>query len=161
MKTIWDRLSNLARYYLFSMVSFFICWTFFVLLKIEFINTLFFMTSYIWHFTLLTPGLKEKMLTKKQHYSFINMVVRTNYYLQLFIKIEKVPFRSSLIRALSPLLFTFLLMMVGGSGNVFFTLLGSFCFEWTYYLLNKKFTSGQQDAAETPPAIPNAENSHE
>ncbi|MDD4973695.1 MAG: hypothetical protein PHY93_05060 [Bacteriovorax sp.] len=165
MKNIWGSLSILARYYLISMISFFICWSIFSIFNLEWINALFFMTSYVWHFTLLTPGLKEKMLTKKQRFSFINVVVRTNYYLQLFIKIKKVPFGPSIIRAISPLLFTAILLVVGGSGNILFTLLGSVCFEATHYLLSKKSlsksTSKQPGDSEIPPAIPSAENFHE
>ena len=121
--------------------------------------------SYVWHFALLTPGLKDKMLTKKQRFSFINVVVRINYYLQLFIKIKKVPFGPSIVRALSPLIFTLVLMIVGGSGNIIFTLLGSICFEITHYFLSKysrpKSTLKPQDDSETPPAIPSAESFHE
>ena len=158
MKTIWGRLSVLARYYLVSMISFFIFWSIFSVLNIEFLNNLFFMMSYVWHFVLLTPGLKEKMLTKKQRFSFINVVVRSNYYLQLFIKIDKVPFGPSIVRAISPMAFTVVLMVAGGSGNVLFTLLGSVCFEATHYFLNKKTTLKPQDDSEIPPAIPSAEN---
>ena len=123
---------------------------------------LFFLMSYVWHFALLTPGLKEKMLTKKQRFSFINVVVRINYYLQLFIKIKKVPFGPSIVRALSPALFTLILMVVGGSGNIIFTLLGSVCFEVTHLFITRysKSTLVRQDDAETPPAIPNEENTH-
>lgn len=161
MSKIWNRLSALARYYLISMISFFICWSLLTIFNVEFLNTLFFMTSYVWHFTLLTPGLKEKMLTKKQRFSFINVVVRTNYYLQLFIKIKKDPFGSSIIRALSPMLFTLILMVVGGSGNILFTLLGSLSFEVTHYFLTKKSTSRLPDDSEIPPAIPSVESFHE
>ena len=161
MKKIWDNLSVLAKYYLISMISFFLFWSIFSVLNFEFINMLFFLMSYVWHFALLTPGLKEKMLTKKQRFSFINVVVRINYYLQLFIKIKKVPFGPSIVRALSPALFTFILMVVGGSGNIIFTLLGSVCFEVTHYFITKysKTTLEQLDDAETPPAIPSEENS--
>ena len=54
--------------------------------------------------------------------------------------------------------FTLILMVVGGSGNVLFTLLGSVCFEATHYFLNKKTTLKPQDDSEIPPAIPSAEN---
>jgi hypothetical protein len=169
VKNIWGSLSILARYYLISMLSFFICWSIFSVFNLEWINALFFMTSYVWHFTLLTPGLKEKMLTKKQRFSFINVVVRTNYYLQLFIKIKKVPFGPSIVRAISPLLFTAILLVLGGSGNILFTILGSVCFEATHYFLSKKSfpksfpkpTSERPDDSEIPPAIPSAESFHE
>lgn len=161
MKKIWENLSVLARYYATSMISFFVCWFILTILNIEFINTLFFMTSYVWHFTLLTPGLKEKMLTQKQRLSFINVVVRINYYLQLFIKIKKVPFGPAIVRAISPMLFTLTLMVVGGSGNILFTLLGSVCFEGTHYLFTRKTTSIPPIDSEIPPTIQSAESFHE
>ena len=143
------------------MFSFFVCWSIFTLLNIEFINMLFFVTTYVWHFALLTPGLKEKMITEKQRLSFISVVVRINHYLQLFIKIKKVPFGPSIVRAISPMFFTLLLMIVGGSGNLLFTLLGSVCFEGTHYLISKKTTSIPPSVPEIPPAIPSAESFHE
>lgn len=161
MKKIWNRLSILSRYYLISMLSFFIFWSIFTLLNVEFINTLFFVTSYVWHFTLLTPGLKEKMITQKQRLSFISIVVRINYYLQLFIKIDKVPFGPAIIRAISPVLFTIALMVVGGSGNILFTLLGSICFEGTHYFLSRQPTSTPPADSETPVTIPSEESFHE
>lgn len=164
MKKIWNSLSILSRYYITSMISFFIFWGVLSVFGINYLNTLFFILAFIWHFTLLTPGLKEKMLVSKQKFSFLNVVVRVNYYMQLFIRIEKVPFGPSIIRAISPLIFTFLLMVVGGNGNMLFTILGSVCFEFSYYLWNKKptsTTSAQPDDQEIPPAIPTAENSRE
>lgn len=161
MKKYWEKLSILSRYYLVSMIVFFICWSILWLIKVEYIDNLFFTTSFVWHFTLLTPGLKEKMLIQKQRFSFISVVVRVNYYLQLFIKIDKYAFGPSIIRAISPLVFTCLLLIVGGSGNIFFTLLGSFCFEIVHFLLNKKVTSVQINDIETPTTFQNAENSHE
>lgn len=161
MKKIWERLSVLARYYFVSMICFFIFYSIFSLLKIHFLNTLFFMLAYIWHFALLTPGLKEKIFTKKQRFSFINVVVRVNHYLQLLIKIDKIPFGPSIIRAISPLLFTFILMVAGGNGNMIFTLLGSLCFEVAHYYLSPKSISIVRDDSEIPPAIPNVKNSPE
>lgn len=161
MRNLWNKLSALSRYYSISMFSFLIWWSVLYLLRIEFINILFFMTSFVWHFTLLTPGLKEKMLTQKQRFSFINVVVRVNYYLQLFIKIKKWSFGSSLVRALSPLIFTLLLVIAGGSGNILFTLMGSLAFETAHYLMTKKTIAAGPADPEIPPAIPSAENFHE
>ncbi len=164
MKKIWNSLSILSRYYITSFLSFFICWGILSVIGLNYLDTLFFILAFIWHFTLLTPGLKEKMLVSKQRFSFLNVIVRINYYLQLFIKIERFPFGPSLIRAISPLVFTFMLMVVGGNGNMLFTILGSACFEVSYYLWNKKptsTTSTPPDDLETPPAIPTAENSRE
>lgn len=160
MKKFWMMLSSLSRYYVISMSTFFVFWSLLFFLKIEFINILFFMTAFIWHFTLLTPGLKEKMLTKKQRFSFINVVVRINYYLQLFIKL-KFAFGPALVRAVSPLVFTLLLVVAGGSGNILFTLLGSMAFESAHYFLTKKTSAALTGDVEIPPAIPSEENFHE
>jgi hypothetical protein len=155
MLKLWSKLSILSRYYLISMFTFLIWWTFLFFVKIEFINILFFTTSFIWHIALLTPGLKEKMLTQKQRYSFINIIVRTNYYLPLFIKFDKWKFGSSIVRSISPTLFTLLLVIAGGSGNLFFSLLGSFAFESVHYFVAKKIDLNDiKTESNVPPELP-------
>lgn len=165
MKKIWESLSKLTHYYIKTMLSFFIFWGLLNLLNVDFLNNLFFVMAYVWHFALVTPGLKEKVMTSKQRYSFLSVVVRVNYYLQLFIKITKYPFGPSIVRAISPLAFTLLLLVAGGNGNIVFAILGSVCFELSYYFLNKKNKSSAilmlKDDQETPPAIPNVKNVHE
>jgi hypothetical protein len=165
MKKAWGKLSILAQYYSLSMASFFLCWAILTILNTEFINSLFFTMSFVWHFTLMTPGLKDKMLTKNQKFSFINVVVRINYYLQIFIRIKKTTFSPAIVRAISPMIFTLFLMIVGGSGNALFTLLGSVCFELSHYLLTNKYLSKitlrPPVDQEIPPELPNAENFHE
>lgn len=165
MKRIWGNLSVLTHYYIKTMFTFLIFWGLLNLLKVDFLNNLFFVMAYVWHFTLLTPGLKEKVMTSKQRYSFLSVVVRINYYLQLFIKITKYPFGPSIVRAISPLAFTSLLLIAGGNGNILFAILGSVCFEVSYYFLNKKMVTPAilmpPNDQETPPAIPSAENVRE
>lgn len=165
MKTLWNRLTLLSQYYIISMVGLIVGWSLLSLIELDFINTVFFMTAYVWHFALVTPGLREKVLIHNHKFSFLSVAVRINYYLQLFINIKKIPFSTSLVRALSPCIFTFLLFIFGGSGNLLFTLLGSFCFE-CIYLSTRRFTKGfipLGDIAfqEIPPVIPNEENSLE
>lgn len=163
MKKLLSLLSPLAKYYLQFILSFLVIFGLWNLVGISYVNQLFFMVTYIWHFTLLTPGLKEKMLTRKQRFSFLNVIVRVNYYLQLFIKTDKVPFGlgPALVRAISPLLFIFFLKVVGGNGDVLFALLGSFLFEAIYFFLNRKPISAPPSDPETPPVIPSAEISRE
>ena len=111
--------------------------------------------AFVWHFALLTPDLKDKVMTKHHRLSFLAVVVRINYYLQLFINLRRIPYASSFIRALSPLTFSFLLLVLGGTGNLLFTLLGSFCFEAVYKLVSKKSNlSMRTNDLEIPPAIP-------
>jgi hypothetical protein len=164
---LWNKLSLRAKYYLLSFVNVGFFCAILLLLQIEFINIIFFLTSYVWHFSLQTPGLKEQVMTKHHKLSFLAVVVRVNHYLQLFINIKRLPYASSFIRALSPALFTFMLFILGGAGNMLFTFLGSLCFEVMYQILKKKMdgfspnplvhTSDQ----DTPPVIPLAEKSRE
>ena len=163
MKKTWDKLTPLSQHYFYSMISFIFFW--FLLNKVlsfEFVNTLFFSTAFIWHFTLLTPGLREKMLLNKNKYSFLNIVVKINYYLQLFIRIEKFSFGPAIVRAIMPILFTCFLLVMGGSGNILFSVLGSVCFELVFHFCKgtKKTISGLLDDLEIPPTIPPAKNDH-
>lgn len=110
------------------------------LVSFPFTNTVFFLLAYAWHFTLETPGAKETWVKSKKRYSFIAMVFRFNHYLQIYtVQFENKlpsflrPFKGGLIRALSPLFFTLILLFFGGHGNLIFVLFGSIIFE----LLNK------------------------
>lgn len=161
---VWNKLSILARYYLISFINLSLWSRVLLLLNVEFINMIFFLTAFIWHFALQTPGLKEKVMTNHHRLSFLAVVVRMNHYLQIFINLKKVPFASSFIRTLSPAMFIFLLFILGGSGNILFAFLGSFCFE-VVYLVYKKQTSDlilgslvNTVETDTPPMIPNTEN---
>ena len=164
---VWDKLSVLSKYYIFSFVNLGICYGIIYLIDIHFVDQIFFLTAFVWHFSLQTPGLKEKVMTNHHKLSFLAVVVRLNYYLQLFINIKRLPYASSLIRAISPALFTLLLFILGGQGNIIFTLLGSLCFE-VIYMLVKKNTDvfgvnplGNTIGLDTPPTIPNVEKTHE
>lgn len=162
------KLSLHAKYYLMSFLNLGVCWGILALLNIDFLNVIFFLTAFVWHFALVTPGLKEKVMTHHHKLSFLAVVVRLNHYLQLFINLKKVPYSSSFIRALSPVTFTFLLFILGGGGNLLFTLLGSFCFEVIYLIIKKKTSWFEESTllvhtndSEIPPAIPSAEKNHE
>lgn len=164
------KLTVITRFYAISFVTAAIFWVLLTVCQVEFINIIFFLTAYIWHLALLTPGLKENVMTKHHKLSFLAMIVRANHYLQIFINLRRLPFASSFIRALSPALFTFLLFLVGGNGSIFFTLLGSFFYELIYLLVKKKtslYSSPSFNPLEhindldTPPVIPSAEKTHE
>ena len=64
MKKLWNKLSLLSRYYIVTGLTFVVVWSVFSLLEIEFVDNLFFTTTYIWHFSLATPGLREKVMAK-------------------------------------------------------------------------------------------------
>ena len=171
MKKLWNKLSLLSRYYIVTGLTFVVVWSVFSLLEIEFVDNLFFTTTYIWHFSLATPGLREKVMASSHKMSFISLVVRVNYYLQLFIRFEKIPYRPSLIRAFSPLLFILLLKVIGGRGNILFGLMSSLIFESVYLYADKRnhfhgslfpaTTSTSPAVAEMTPISPPSEKSPE
>lgn len=131
------KLTTVAKFYAVSFSFAGIFWAILALCQVDFSSIIFFLTAYVWHFALVTPGLKESVLKNNYRFSFLTVIVKANHYLQLFINLKRIPFSSSLIRAISPALFTFLLFIVGGSGNILFTLLGSFCFELVYLIVKK------------------------
>lgn len=147
------KLSDTSRYYLISFLTVAVFWLIFNLLDFDFINITFFIMAFIWHFALMVPEIKEKVLSGKIRYSFLGVTVRMNHYLQVFLPANKIPFGASLVRALSPLLFSFVLLVAGGTGNILFTLLGSFVFEVIYLALK-----GRRETPEIPKVIPNEEN---
>jgi hypothetical protein len=159
------KLSENSRYYFFSLLTAAIFGLIFIALDIEFINSTFFITAFIWHFTLMAPGVREKIFTSKTRFSFLSITIRVNHYLQLFLPTHKIPCGVALVRAISPLLFTCMLFVVGGSGNLLFTLLGSFIFECVYILINNKNNKAiieeHINDPEIPPAIPSEESGHE
>ena len=164
---IWNKLSVLAQYYIISFTAMGILWAILALAQVQFINIVFFMTAFVWHFSLVTPGLKEKVMTSHHKLSFLAIVIRVNHYLQIFINLKKVPYASSFIRAISPGLFTFVLFILGGTGNILFTLAGSLLFELLYIFMKKKtniFVTSLSVHRENPdivPAIPNVEKTRE
>ena len=156
------KLSEQGRYYLIHFVTVAIFWLIFILLDLDFINIIFFVMAYVWHFALMAPGVREKILTSNTRFSFLSVTIRVNHYLQMFLPAQKIPHGPSFVRALSPLIFSFMLLVAGGSGNLLFTLFGSFVFEVIYLFLNKKVvTPERKDDREIPPAIPSEENVHE
>ncbi len=100
------------------------------------INIVFFMLAYTWHFTLETPGARDVWLKSKKRYSFVAIIFKLNHYLQVYsVHLEKklpnffMRYKSSIVRSVSPMAFCIVLLFFGGSGNIFFVLLGSLIFE--------------------------------
>lgn len=165
------QLSDLSKYYFLSLVTLLIAWGLLSLIDLEFLNLIFFLMAFVWHFALLAPGLKQKVLTSHHRLSFLSVVMRIDHYLHLFIRFKKIPYSSALIRAFSPFFFCFLLFVFGGSGNLLFTLLGSLIFELMYFVVYLKILShpiahsaspsNDKDDLEIPPAIPTEEINHE
>ena len=119
--------------------------------------------SYIWHLALTLPGLKERVLVSYHRLSFLSVIIRLNHYLQMFIKLKNIPYQSSLIRMISPLIFTLIISILIGQGSVFFTLLGSIAFEVIYVFVTKNSLTPLSglNVQDTPPKIQSEEISHE
>jgi hypothetical protein len=163
----WNKLSILSKYYIVSFANLAVWYGLISLIGVYFVDQIFFLTAFVWHFALQTPGLREKVMTNHHKLSFLAVIVRLNHYLQIFINIKRLPYASSFIRAISPVLFTLLLFLLGGHGNVLFTLIGSFCFEVVYVYVKKRTDFfgvsplAHTGGPDTPPTIPNVEKTHE
>jgi hypothetical protein len=164
------KVSTVAKFYAISFSFVGIFWGILILCQVEFPSIIFFLTAYVWHLALVTPGLKEKVMTNNHKFSFLAVIVRMNHYLQIFINLKKIPFSTSFVRAISPVLFTFILFVIGGTGNILFTIMGSFCFELVYLIIKNKTKLYEMavfnplehiNDLNIPPAIPNEEISRE
>ena len=164
------KLTSKVKFYAISFATASLFWGLLALGQIEFINIVFFLTAYIWHMALLTPGLKEDVMTKHHRLSFLAIIIRGNHYLQIFIHLKWLPYASSFIRAISPVLFTLLLFIVGGNGSILFTLLGSIMYEVIYLVVKNKTKLYEKsdinplvhiNDLDIPPVIPSAESDRE
>ncbi len=127
---------NRTMYMLMHLSFAAICFFAFQLLNLNFQDSIFFLLSYLWSFTLLTPGLRDQILKKKNSYSFTSIVFRTNHYLQMLTLSyeKKIPeylrkYRNAFTRFLSPFIFALILMLMGGDGSLVFLVLGIVFFE--------------------------------
>lgn len=150
------KLSINTKYYFASIVFGLVFWLLFSFLGVEFINIIFFIMAFIWHFAFLAPEMKDYALKSKNRFSLLTVVFKLNFYLQMFIRYEKFPYTASFVRAVSPLLFTFILYLFGGSGNLIFTFLGSITFELVYFNILKKII-GKKDGGEIHQVFQSAE----
>jgi hypothetical protein len=126
-----------SKYYLSTFLTLFLCMGLFNFFNFAYVDIIFFITAYVWHLALLTPGLKEMVLRSHHRLSFLAMIMRFNHYLQIFINVKNIPFLSSLIRSISPLIFTLFVYVISGESYVLFTVLGSVVFEMIYFLFKK------------------------
>lgn len=154
------KLNFKVKYYLVSIMTLIIAWAIWSFFDFEFINLIFFTMAFIWHFTLLAPEMLDFTFKRKDRFSLITIVYKLNFYLQAIASIKQIPFKKALIRSISPILFSVLLVFFGGSGNLFFSVLGSFIFEFVYSLL-LKFSREKGGDFEIPPTIPSEETFHE
>lgn len=133
----FTKLTERSKYYIVTFLPLGIFWILLTLINIEFENIVFFVMAYVWHLSLQTPGLRDMVIKSHGKLSFLGLMVKLNYYLQLFINFKNLPFASGIIRSFSPLLFALVINFLGGVGSILFTLLGSFLFEVIYFAYKK------------------------
>ncbi len=99
----------------------------------------FWLLSYIWHFTLCTPGAMENYFKSSKKFSFIRMVFKFHYALLVIFNFKKWNhLKPSLARSTSPILFALLLALLGGKIEWPSLLFGSLTFE-LFHHFSKKF----------------------
>lgn len=133
-------LENRSLYYFVSLFMAIVYWLLLTLIDLDFVNIVFFLLAYIWNFSLLVPGALEYAFKSKSKLSLYVIAIKFNYYLSLFTKKYEFKFHNSIVRSISPALFTLLLLLIGGSGNVLFALLGSLIFEVTNLFIIERVT---------------------
>lgn len=160
------KITERSKYYFFTFSILMVWWGVFTIIELPFSDLFFFLTAYIWHLALVTPGLRDTVLRTHGKLSFLGLMVRLNYYLQLFINFKNLAYAPSFIRAISPLLFTLVLYVLGGSASVVYTIFGSLVFEVTYFFYKKIYKQERTNLLErkvnpeTPKEKMSEETSH-
>ncbi|MEQ1623027.1 MAG: hypothetical protein ABL919_16655, partial [Methylococcales bacterium] len=67
-----NQLSDLSKYYFLSLITLLLAWGLLSFIDLEFLNLIFFLMAFVWHFALLAPGLKQKVLTSHHRLSFLS-----------------------------------------------------------------------------------------
>jgi hypothetical protein len=122
-------LSNVARYYLFSLLLLMLISFVFYVTDVGYNYFIFFILSYVWHFALAMPDLKRKVLTTYHKLSFLSVIIRFDHYLHVFIPNKGNRILRSFITSISPLCFALMLSIFSNSVSFVFTILGSIVFE--------------------------------
>ncbi len=136
--SFFNNLSNVSRYYFLTLVLLILLWLFFLLFNLNYAYFCFFTLSFIWHFTLMMPGLKQQVMSRYHKLSFLSVIIRLDHYLHLFLPTQGNVFLSTVVRAISPNVFAIVLSSFSNNVSYVATLLGSFVFELYFYFLKKK-----------------------
>jgi len=98
---------------------------------ISIVSKLFFWLSYVWNFSLRTPGIQEKVSHRRYRYSFLRLVYFVHQFFSASLQ-NKIP--QFLIVSVSPLAFISLLFLFTKAGNPLLGLLGSIIYEVIFNL---------------------------
>lgn len=104
-----------------------------------FLNQLFFMVACFWPFTMLYPGLNEKVMSRKYRFSTMRLFFWYNSLFAGFVKKESPYGLKILFRGLPPVTLLLLAHLTSGAGNLLFVFGGFFLFELCHYFVHKIF----------------------
>ena len=109
------------NFYFFHFIPFLIHILIFYFLGVTSWYISLFILGYSWNLLFLTPGLEERVLSKKYKYSFIRLCYLVNQFISRRLRVENRPIMGILGRSLGPFFLAFIFVILLGikSHNLF------------------------------------------
>lgn len=107
------------------------------LLSLKFVWIVFFTLGFLWPWVLLTPELKEKVRSPRYRFSFFRLMYWLENQIEGQLFFESKISLKFISRGLGPILFSFILSIIGGFEIFFACVLGLILGE-SWLFLNKK-----------------------
>lgn len=102
------------------------------------LNLLFVISSYLWSFTVLTPGVPEKIRSRRYRLSSLKIIYKYQQLMNVrFARHSQSRFLIPLSRTLAPTLCFGGMSYITGGGNPLFALLGALYFELILLLIRR------------------------
>jgi hypothetical protein len=119
-----SHLSRLNRYYVYGMPFSLIVIIFLFFLKVEVVAIGLCTIGFFWGYSLYTPGLKEKILKKRNRFSFITLSFHFYQLIKGLLPCERWPFLLAFARVSMPLILSFIFYFISREANPLYTVLG-------------------------------------
>lgn len=125
-------IKNRREYYLYGLFPLLILGTLFSFLIKSPLSIAVFVVGFVWPYSLFTPGLKEKITTRKYRFSFMSFVFHFYHFLKSSFGYSR--FKSLIYRHLGTAIFFSLILFFARDLWILMGLLGSVLFEAFYWL---------------------------
>ncbi|MCO4792531.1 MAG: hypothetical protein KC493_02370 [Bacteriovoracaceae bacterium] len=107
--------------------------------RFGFLNQLFFMLAFFWPFTMLYPGLHEKVQRIKYRFSTLRLFFLYNSIFMRFAKVDSSKGKIIFLRGCAPISLLLISYLTAQSGNIIFIFAGFCLFEICHYFVQKIF----------------------
>ncbi len=113
---------------------FLVLWAF----SIDVLGMLFVTSCYLWSFTALTPGVAERIRSRRYRWSFLKVIFKYNQLISIRMARKRYSWIIiPLLRALAPVLFFGLMAIFTKAGNPLYAVLGALYFELIYFAIGR------------------------